>query len=163
MTNRAGMYFEAGKTYFCPGKISFGPNGNGYHFAARLEDTLRYYPTISLQEALPSIKIAEVIGFGEIVEGSDEYNGYYDLYASSYLSVLHVLSREEILAYAASLRDIRLVRFLSTFQLEKEEIPIFQGKSLEADLAIDYYQRGEEDTYEKFYQGKKVYQIGRKG
>ena len=41
-TNCYGKIFEEGKEYHCDGEIKFGPHGNGFHFAERLEDTIRY-------------------------------------------------------------------------------------------------------------------------
>ena len=83
------MVFEEGKTNKVDGNIKFGVNGNGFHFCKRLEDTLRY-----IDDKDP--KIARVIGRGTIDEGFDDYNGYYDMYASSIIDIKYFLMREEI-------------------------------------------------------------------
>ena len=161
MTNVVGMKFEEGRSYHCPGPISFGIHGNGYHFCARLEDTLRYYPTLATEEDC-TIKIAKVIGYGQIAEGSDDYNEYYDLYSASNIYISHILSREEIIAYATQLGELRLTRFVSTFKLQPEEVWLLQGRYIRTDLALSYYQLGKKDVYEEYYKGIKVYQLEHK-
>lgn len=153
MTNRYGIKFEEGKTYHCEGEPSFGVKGNGFHFCLRLEDTLRYYPTIKRFNrrvfgcALEEISIASVIGKGKIAEGYDDYNGYYDLYVATSIEIVHILSREEILTLASEMSDPQLIRFLSGFQLVEEEWNRFRDRNESVNLAIDYYQRGIDDSY----------------
>ena len=68
--NRYGMHFEEKKVYSVDGNIKFGTCGNGYHMCTNLEDTLRYVDNYD------DIVIGEVVGFGDIDQYDDEYNGY---------------------------------------------------------------------------------------
>ena len=43
LVNHFGKEFELNKEYSVSGEIKFGNSGNGYHFAERPEDTLRYF------------------------------------------------------------------------------------------------------------------------
>lgn len=158
MTNKKGQKFKEGHIYFCPGIISFGINGNGFHFCKRIEDTFRYFPTLesSLYPPLESIAVAEVVGSGNIVEGQDDYNGYYDLYVSQYLEVGHVLNREEIMELACDMVEMRLTRLVSTYRLTEEEITKIEGKYLNVDLAINFFQRGKKDTYQEYFNSQKI-------
>ena len=143
-TNVNGITMEAGKKYHIDGAIKYGTQGNGYHFALHLEDTIRF-----AADTLPGdCLIAEVIGSGEIVEGWDDYYGYYDLYSCSDLEVIRYLSREEILDYATKLSDIKMKRFIECFKLNDDEIELFSGRGHIVDLAIDYYQRDMKDAYD---------------
>lgn len=90
----------------------------GYHFAKRLEDTIRYSGT-------GSPIIAEVIGSGIIDEGSDDYYGYYDIYSASDIRIVRYLTRTEIIEYALNLKDHRLKRFIVNFELTNEELDMF--------------------------------------
>lgn len=146
-TNVAGNILFPGK-YHCDGEIKFGPHGNGYHFALKMEDTIRFsdYDCI-----LKSPMIAEVIGTGIIKEGYDEYNGYYDMYVCSDLEIIRFLNREEIISLALNLSNERMKRFISQFRLLPEEICLFENISIDVDLALDYYQRGIKDAYYKDY------------
>ena len=40
LTNRYGRKFEIGKQYSLDGKISFGNDGNGFHFCKNIEEVL---------------------------------------------------------------------------------------------------------------------------
>ena len=70
LINRYGKKFEVDKTYTTEGKISFGNDGNGYHFCQNIEDTLRYFDATE-----GDVVIAEVTATGDIAECEDEYNG----------------------------------------------------------------------------------------
>lgn len=156
--NIHGLRFTPGFSYYCDKPIKFGTNGNGFHFAQRLEDTLRY---INSDKILREPLIAKVIGYGNIKEGYDEYNGYYNLYSASNLKVIKYLSRDEIIKYAMYLLNNncidRLERFISLYKLSNDEIILFEGKFIKIDLAINYYQRGYEDTYCNYYKIKKLW------
>lgn len=143
-TNSYGTVFPVGK-YHVDGKISFGPRGNGFHFAKRMEDTIRYG---RIDDSLGDVLIAEVIGSGAIEEGEDSYGGFYDLYSASDIDIIRYLDRSEIIYMALQLPDYRMVRFVSYFRLTDEEISLFYGKYVNVDLAIDYYQRGMKDVYD---------------
>ena len=136
---------EENKTYHVDGKIIFGNGGNGYHFAKKLEDTLRYQ--LKDEDYLTRPNIAKVIGFGDIVESFDEYYGYYELYAAENIKILKYLSEEEIINYALNLREDRMLRFVSLYRLNSDEIKLFKNKYLSIDLALLYYQIKIHDIY----------------
>ena len=66
-----------------------------------------------------------MIGSGIIDEGSDEYYGYYDVYAASDIKVVRYLTRAEILEYASQLNFYRMKRFIINFELTNEELDLF--------------------------------------
>lgn len=105
LTNRYGIPFEEGKKYSVNGHAVFGNHGNGFHFCERLEDTLRYFDAMDGE-----VLFAEVVGSGDIVEYSDEYYGYYDMYAATEIEVLRVLTREDIINMYLSVPGYRMVR-----------------------------------------------------
>ena len=147
LINRYGKKFEIGTVYHEENDIKF--HYNGFHMCLNLEDTLRYFDAFN-----SSVDIAKVIGYGNIDEYSDEYNGFYDMYATEYLKIMYVLSRDEIIDYALKLSSERIKRFISLYKLNKEEIMLFQEKySKNADVldAIDYYQLGNNKIYQKKY------------
>ncbi len=145
----SGNILEENKIYHVDGKIIFGNGGNGYHFAKKLEDTLRYQ--LNDDDFLTRPNIAKVIGFGDIVESFDEYYGYYELYAASNIKILKYLKEDEIIAYALSLREDRMLRFVSLYRLNSNEIKLFKNKYLSVDLALLYYQMKIHNTYELFH------------
>lgn len=102
--------------YHYEGNVKYGKSG--FHFAKNLEDTIRYSGT-------NNPLIAEVIGSGIIDEGSDEYYGYYDVYAASDIKVVRYLTRAEILEYASQLNVHRMKRFIINFELTNEELDLF--------------------------------------
>lgn len=147
MTNNYGVKFEVGKTYTVNEPIIFGLKGNGFHIAERLEDTLRYFDADKEE-----ISICLVKGKDKIVESSDEYYGYYNLYAVQTLEILKKLSREEIIKIALSLYETRLIRFISTFKLSKEEIELFKEiykNNFNIISYIEYYQENDMDAFKK--------------
>lgn len=145
----SGNIVEEHKTYHVDGDIIYGNGGNGYHFAKKLEDTLRYQ--LSDEDFLTRPNIAKVIGFGDIVESFDEYYGYYELYAASNIKILKYLKEDEIIAYALSLREDRMLRFVSLYRLNSNEIKLLKNKYLSVDLALLYYQMKIHNTYELFH------------
>lgn len=88
--------FEIGKQYHIS---SIQAKSSGFHFALRLEDTLRY----QFKEQEP--RICLVHGFGEIVSFDDDYYGYDNLYASTDIEIIKEVSRKEIIAYYESIKD----------------------------------------------------------
>ena len=142
-TNRYGRKFSIGQIYVAPGIIIFGNNGNGFHLCKNIEDTFRYYDT-------SNIIVCEVIGSGEYVEYSDEYNEYYDMYSVEKLQIIRELSREEIIEEGLNLNEIRVKRFLSTFKLTQEEIDNFKSKFRNNRNILNilaYYQENNKDIY----------------
>lgn len=141
LTNRYGKKFEVGKIYVAPGIIKFGTDGNGFHLCKNIEDTFRYYDS-------KNMTICKVVGSGQIEEGIDHYNGFYDMYVVEKLEILKELKRIEIIQEGLKLNEIRAERFVSLFNLTKEEIILFKEyfkKSINVLDAISYYQ--EEDKY----------------
>ena len=120
----SGKILEEGKSYHANGKIKYGINSNGYYFAKNLEDTLRFQ--LKDNDHLTKPNIAKVEGFGNIVESFDEYYGYYDLYAASDIKVLNYLTHDEIINYALNLREDRMIRFVSLYRLNTDEIKLFK-------------------------------------
>lgn len=145
----SGNIVEENKTYHVDGDIIYGNGGNGYHFAKKLEDTLRYQ--LSDEDFLTRPNIAKVIGFGDIVESFDEYYGYYELYAAESIKILKYLKEDEIIAYALKLNETRMLRFVSLYRLNSDEIKLFKNKYLSVDLALLYYQMKIYNTYELFH------------
>ncbi len=147
LTNRYGSSFEVGKRYSVDGNAVFGNHGNGFHFCERLEDTLRYFDAMDGE-----IAICEVFGSGDIVEYSDEYYGYYDMFAATELEVSKVLTREEIINMYLSVPSHRMVRFVQGFRLseqEKELMRLSYCDDIDVANAISYYQDGDKDVYSK--------------
>lgn len=134
-----------GNTYKVFGDIKYGLKGNGYHFAKNLEDTLRFQ--IKDDDNLVNPMIAKVIGDGKIIESSDEYYGYYDLYVAEMITIKKVLTRKEVIEYALNLSELRMQRFVSLFKLYDDEIKLFEGKYSNVDKAILYYQKKVFDVY----------------
>ena len=137
---RTGFRFEEGKTYTHNEKLI--AKKQGFHFAKRLEDTLRY---INAKEE--EVIIAEVTSLGDIIDYSDEYYGFYDLYATNIIRIDKVLSREEIIKYALELDEDALCRFIAGFRLTPREIRLFLDKSIRVLKTIEYYQLGNKDAF----------------
>ena len=149
LKNRYGTHFEVVKTYHVNTAIKYKNNRNGFHFCINLEDSLRYYDAMNNR-----VDICLVNGFGNLVEFEDEYNGYYDMYTSEYITILKILSRQEIISYILNLNEIRVKRFMSLFRLTQEEINLFTEKFKESPLIIDYisyYQKKDLQTFTRKY------------
>lgn len=146
LTNRYGIPFEEGKKYSVNGHAVFGNHGNGFHFCERLEDTLRYFDAMNGE-----VLFAEVVGSGNIVEYSDEYYGYYDMYSATELEVVRFLSRKDIIDMFLDAPFYRTIRFVQGFRLTEEERELFKlqyDSEYKVLQAIAYYQEGKKDTYE---------------
>ena len=145
LINRYGYKFYEGKLYHAKDKISFSKNG--FHMCLNLEDTLRYFDAFNEE-----VDIALVIGSGNKEERNDEYNGYYNMFAVEYLTIVHVLTREEIINHALKLSFMALKRFISLYKLNKDEIKIIKKKyANESEIisCISYYQEKDLDVYKK--------------
>lgn len=145
LINRYGCKFEVGKIYHIKGKIKFGNNGNGFHICLNLEDTLRYYDAMNEE-----VDIAQVICYGSIIENSDEYYGYYDMYACEYMIITKVLTRKDIIAYAIKLNSESAKRFISLFRLTPEEILLFKTKYQKNDNVLNFISYYQENDLEVF-------------
>lgn len=149
LRNRYGFKFEVGNTYSTLGDIKFGNFGNGYHMCKNIEDTLRYFDGME-----DEVAICEVIGTGNIVIFSDEYNGYYDMYSVEKLEVVRLLTRGEIIDMALSFNEFRVSRFLMGYRLTSDELVMFRDKFNASKMVLDvisYYQYGDKDVYVRKY------------
>ena len=150
LINRYGKKFEVEKTYTTNGEISFGNDGNGFHFCKNIEDTLRYFDAIE-----NDVLIAEVTASGYIVQYEDEYNGYYNMYSARTIRIDRIIDRKELIEMFLTkiTFEERVKRFIQLFKLTEEEIEMFKEKykdSIRIINAIKYYQEGETDIYEKY-------------
>lgn len=142
--NNAGMICFEGQTLETQDEIK--PRTHGYHFAKRLEDTLRFGNAM-----YERVVICEVTSMGELIEYEDEYNEYFNLYVTSKLRIDRILTRKEIIEYADNLPEFRLKRFIQTMRLTKEEAEYFKGRSFDLDNYIDYYQFHNEKAFYRPY------------
>lgn len=138
--NNYNQMFEVGEIYEVRGQIK--PKGLGYHFALRLEDTLRYG---NAKEE--DFVVCEVTALGNIVEYEDEYYGYYDLYVTDKIRIDKILTRNEIIDYALKLPDYRLVRLIATMKLDDKEAKLFINRETDVLKYIDYYHYGNKDAF----------------
>ena len=145
LINRYCFSFEVDKEYHIDGDIKY--QSNGFHMCKNLEDTLRYFDTFN-----ENVDIAKVVGYGEVYTYDDEYNGFYDMYATEYIKLLQVLSRKEIINYALNLPEEQVKRFISLYKLNNDEILLFNEKFNKFNdvlMAIEYYQEHNTKVYEK--------------
>lgn len=145
LINQYGIKFEVGKEYHANGDIQF--HQNGFHMCQNLEDTLRYFDAIN-----GKVDITKVIGYGQICQYDDEYNGFYDMYAVEYLKIVQVLNHDEVIDYALKLYPERVKRFLSLYKLNSDEIILFKEKfyqDISVLMTIEYYQENNTKVYQK--------------
>ena len=148
LTNRNGQKFEIGKVYHCDGKIKYGNNGNGFHMALMLEDTLKYFDD--------DIDIAYVKCYGEYDEVPDTMenieNDNYDLFAFEYMVIEKVLTREEIINHMLSAWEDSVIKFIVRFKLTEEEKELFREKfktNFRIQKYMAYYQDGDTEAFER--------------
>ena len=150
-TNQAGEVMEEGHTYHCDGPIKY--NKNGYHMALHFEDTIAFSDTVDENgqpKRLHDVIIAEVIGSGEIDKVDPSYSDYYDywdMFACSDMEIVRFVPRLELIKKALNLDSKRMKRFVSNTKLSDYEISLFRDVNPEVDLAIQYYQEGNEEAY----------------
>lgn len=146
MTNNYGYKFEEGVTYRIEGDVAFGVHGNGFHMCKNLEDTCRYIEGNDM-------KIAKVTGSGDIVEGFDDYNEYYDMYSTSEITINHIMSREEVISEMLKRSEFQVCRFLVTgYKLNDFEEQLFRTKyaySFLVNQYLDFYALGDEDAFNR--------------
>ncbi len=136
-TNRYGKKFLAGQVYHYNNNLKFGNNGHGFHMCTFLCDVFRYFDNNPI--------VAKVIGFGNCVNYNDEYYGYYDMYVVANLYIEKFLTREEIITQMLNSPNWEIKKFLSTFNLSKQEKKLFLEKfkqDEEITNSILYYQFG---------------------
>lgn len=149
-TNRYGMQYELGQTYYKEGNIRFGVAGHGFHFCRNFEDTFRYYDTSE------DFILAEVIGSGKIVEYNDDYYEFLHMYASSELKIVRIVPRKEIMEMAKKMIkiDFRIKRFIQLFYLTEEEEAELIELNPKLKEYIDYYGEYKKEQLEKKQQKK---------
>lgn len=144
LITRYGDCFEIGRTYCVDGPIIYSESG--FHFCKRPEDTLRYVDGFN-----NDIEIAKVIGSGDVVSSSDDYYGYYDLYASSLMEVVSIFDRDELINYVLDNGDIR--RLITGLKLTEGEIEYIIANYIGSNNLIlryiDYYQKGDKNAFTK--------------
>lgn len=154
----AGKKFEVGKKYHCDDKIAFTGDGDGIHFCARMEDSLRFVDGLS-----KDVKILEVEGSGTVVKDADSVYDYHDMYLVSDLEVKRELSREEIINHFLNSNELTTFRFLRSFKLGELEKEMFKLKFADSTVvqdAIAYYHEGDQDIYYKRFKACKVKKVG---
>lgn len=156
LVNRYGKKFELGKIYSVDGEVSFGNDGNGFHFCKNIEDTFRYFNANE-----DKVVVAEVTGFPEIVTFNDEYNGFYDMYSAKSIRIDRIINRKELIKMFLTkiTFEPRVIRFIQLFRLTDEEIELFKlwyASSPNIINAILYYQENKKDVYEKNYLKNKL-------
>lgn len=150
LTNQFGMPFEEGKTYTVTGEIKKGRNGNGYHFAANLEDSIHFI----IDEDHEEVVVAQVTGEGIIITFETEDGEFSDLYVTSQLTINHILTREEIINHMLERHAVFAQRFIKKFPLTPEERQLFKtqfANDFAFQKAMAYYQEGEKDVYKRAY------------
>ncbi|MGN1371898.1 MAG: hypothetical protein ACI4XM_06475 [Candidatus Coprovivens sp.] len=119
-TNRYGMPFTVGKTYYTKGELKFGNNGNGWHMCTALSDVFRYVNAME-----EDVVVAEVTGRGAFIRRDDDYNGYYDMYCFEEMTIDRFLTRDEIIDKMLVSPPHDVLKFLSTCRLSEEEKILF--------------------------------------
>lgn len=146
LINRYGRKFEEGKAYSLDGEISFGNNGNGFHFCLNLCDVFRYFdPNEGVEVAVVSTEDKDK----DIVYYEDEYNGYYDMYVCRNLKIEKVLTREEVVDLILKSPSEGKIKFIRTSLLSLEECNKFIGSDNEVNKALKYYQFGDKEIYKR--------------
>ncbi len=144
MQDRFGNSYQLDVTYEVSGPVKF--RKNGFHFCKNIEDVFRYYDGFD-----DNTIVCLVEGFGELDEYEDEMNEYFDMYSSSKLKILKILSRDEVLQIALSNGVISMLRFISGYKLTDEEINIILDRYHETLVEdyISYYQRGNKEVFQR--------------
>lgn len=142
MADRYGNVYELNKDYHVQGKIKW--QENGFHFCHNLEDIFRYYDGFD-----ENTIVCMVEGYGNIQTYYDEYAEYFDMYVSSDIKILKVLSREEIINEVLSKNIFSIKRLIAGYKLTDEEIAlIIKNTNYEViQLYINYYQKSDKDTF----------------
>lgn len=150
MKNQYGMTFEEGKTYTAEGAIINGTHGNGYHFAAHLEDSIHFI----IDEEHKEVVVAKVTGEGTVKTFTTEDDEFSDLYVAAQLTINHILTREEIITHMLNKRPYFAQRFIRKFPLTVEEQQLFKerfAKDWSFQRAMAYYQEGDKEVYNRYY------------
>ncbi len=137
LTNRYGYKYLVNKNYKLNGDLKW--QQNGFHFCIRPEDTLRYVDSWS-----DNFVVTEIEANGELELYEDDYYGYYDMYVSSEMKILRVLSREELFEMVFNSNNVdRVKRLASSIVLTQDEIDLIKDVYPLAISTIEYYQTKE--------------------
>ena len=137
LTNRYGFQYEIGVKYKLNGNLIW--RENGFNFCTNPEDTLRYVDAYN-----EDIVFTLVEGSGELVLYEDEYYGFYDMYASSKMKILRIVSRHEVFEMIMESNNIfRVKRYASLMKLTLDEKREILKKYPSVKSTIDYYQSDE--------------------
>lgn len=137
LTNRYGYHYEIGKKNILNGELKWGENG--FHFCLWPEDTLRYVDGFN-----DNVVFAIVEAGGELILYEDEYYGFYDMYASSEMTIIDVLNKHEIFNIIVdSGVPFRVERMISLLKLDESEQEQIIKKYPGLIDTINYYQSDE--------------------
>lgn len=144
MKDRFGNEYQVGGNYHMDGDITY--EHNGFRFCGNLEDVFRYCNGFD-----ENTNICLVEGFGKVRIDNDETMEYFDLYATSDLTVLKVLEREEIINDVINKNCFSKARLIAGFKLTDEEIDYMLQNSIGEHLEpyVDYYQRGDKKAFQR--------------
>ncbi len=141
LINRYGFQYELNKKYVLDGELKWSENG--FHFCTYPEDTLRYIDGFNSE-----FTMTEVEGSGEIQAYDDDYYGYYDMYASSEMTILGIIPRVKFFQMVVCSRnENRVKRLIQTMKLNDEECTIIRLLYPDLQPYIDYYQHNETDAF----------------
>lgn len=142
MKDRFGNEYRTDIIYELTGPIKF--RKNGFHFCKHIADVFRYYDGFS-----DDTIVCKVVGYGDLDKFDDENYEYFDMYASSKLKIIKELSREEILE--ATFKDgfMAILRLISGYKLNNDEIDMILDRYHEPIIEdyINYYQRKNEKAF----------------
>ena len=121
LKNKYDKDFEVGVVYSKdPDTLKYGENGHGYHMAAKLADTFRFF------NPCRDNVYCEVLGFGNVIK-SDEY--LYDsdsMYVVEKFKIIKILTREDIFKYVCDADIDEFRRCLALFPFTSEELKILR-------------------------------------
>lgn len=143
LVNRYGYQYELNKKYILNGELKWSENG--FHFCTYPEDCLRYIDGFN-----DEFDMTEIEAGGSIQQYDDDYYGYYDMYASSEMTITKVLSREEFISLVVnSKNENRVKRLINTVKLNEDEINLINAFYPKLKPYIDYYQYKDENAFSK--------------
>jgi len=156
LTNKYGQAFEIGSVYKKETDLQFGINGHGFHFCAHLEDTFRYFNPVKDNVC------CKVVGSGKVLKVSDYAYHSSDMYVSSEIQLIEILTREQIFEYALSCDMDSLERMLSLYCFQQGELVRLKAYLEEIDNArllqlVENHQTGDASTFKR----ERVYLYGK--
>lgn len=153
--NQCGTPYELNREYELSGELKYSKNG--FHFSIYPEETLRFRDRSNGLLA-SDFTIVEIEADGKI-ECGDDYleNEKFDtigVYASSRMTVLRILPREEVFNIILNSKNpLRMRKYIMFVKLTTEEIDLV--KEYYNDFCtlgyIGYYQYNDEKAFEKAY------------